>query len=238
VAFYISVGVNAANNYYVRGPARPTLFTLLPSTSLPSVATQRALACQPECIFSILDQPLKRKLQLLQYALPDHKKIALFYSRYSEQKAKEIISRSYSHELKVNITPYNKSNSLLENLSPILSKTDLLLAIPDPEVYNRQTARSIILMTYRKEVPIFGYSESFTRAGALLSLHSSPEEFARHNADVAMKILNGRKVQYGVIYPKYFSVSVNQTVARSLDIKLDSSIALTNWLRKKDGDSR
>ncbi|MFN2349765.1 MAG: hypothetical protein ABR558_09390, partial [Thioalkalivibrio sp.] len=54
-------------------------------------------------------------------------------------------------------------------------ENQVILAIPDPRVYNRDTIVGIMLTTYRSGTPLIGYSEALNRAGALVSVFSSPE---------------------------------------------------------------
>ena len=236
-SLYISVGVDAAKHNIANGENKPTLFGLIPLESLPEEAIQNQLKCNPRCIFSVLDQPLKRKMDLLRHALPGMKRVGVLYDSHSEVVANELASIAPSTGYRFKLVKYNKEYSLLQNLSPVLKESDLLFAIPDPNIYNRRTARSIILTTYRNSIPIFGYSETYTRAGALLSLHSSPKELAQQDVEIIIDMLNNKKVTTSVVYPKYYSVSINQTVAKSLQLHLQSADELTTWLRNKDGFS-
>lgn len=231
---YVGTGVDAANYLSSISPGKPALYALIPVKSVPDQTAQHELGCYPQCVFSVLDQPIKRQLKLLRYSLPNSKRVGLLYGSHSEILASNLRQQIKSSGLEVFAERHNRKKSLMENLSPILGKSDLLFAVPDPEIYNRQTARSIILTTYAKRIPIFGYSKAYTRAGALLSLHSSPQQLARHNAKIIADYFQGKKMRYGIVYPKYFSVTTNQTVARSLRLRLDSSESITNWLREHD----
>jgi ABC-type uncharacterized transport system substrate-binding protein len=228
VDYIVSVGVRAAKKHFSAGYNKPTFYSLLPKNSLPAEDQLKKLACQPKCVFSILDQPVKRQFDLITHVLPQRTNIGVLYDTQSEAVVKEMPRLTGLYKIKLNKVRFDKSSSLLANLSPILEKSEVLFAIPDPEIYNRRTARSIILTTYHKKIPIFGYSEAYTRAGALFSLHSSPEQFARQDVEI---LTNHSRFRYGVVYPKYFTVSVNKTVARALHLQIDSASNLTAWLR-------
>jgi ABC-type uncharacterized transport system substrate-binding protein len=106
---------------------------------------------------------------------------------------------------------------LIAPLENVLSDADLLLAVPDPLVFNRSTAQSIFLTTYRYREPVLGYSRSLTRAGALMSLHSSPAQIGRQAAEWISNAMQGGAVRLPPpAYPDYFSISINEQVARSL----------------------
>ena len=233
VDLYISIGVDAANALQSVNQKKPALYALLPiQHALDKKGLQHS--CEPRCVFSVLDQPAKRQTRLIQHSLPHIKRIGVIYSEHSEAMFKPLREQAEKTSLEITAVRYNPGQPLLDHLSPILAKAELLFALPDPDIYNRQTARSIILTTYRRGIPIFGYAEAYTRAGALLSLYTTPEQFAKHNAEIASAMLQGQQREYGIIYPKYFTVSVNQTVAKSLEIELDSAVELTEWLRSQD----
>ncbi len=232
--YYVSIGVESAVNLQTAHLAKPALFTLLPIQYVPDKTRRQAQGCHPDCIYSVLDQPLKRQIALARHALPDIKHIGVLYGEHNAQSMEPLRSYAASKKLELHAVKYLHERTLLDNLTPILDHAQLLLALPDADIYNRQTARSILLTTYRRGIPIFGYSEAYTRAGALLSLHSTPDDFARHNAEILSGLIQGQENQQRLIYPKYFNVTVNQTVAKSLNITIDDGATLTSWLRNND----
>ena len=232
--YYVSIGVESAVNLQNAHLAKPTLYALLPIQHVPDNSVQPTQACHPDCIYSVLDQPLKRQLTLLRHALPDIRHIGVLYGAQNTKLIDPLRKYASAEKFDLLAVKHLQERTLLENLTPILERAQLLLALPEIDIYNRQTARSILLTTYRRGIPIFGYSEAYTRAGALLSLHSTPEDFARHNAEILSGLIQGQKNQQRLIYPKYFNVSVNQTVAKSLNISIDNGDSLTNWLRNND----
>ena len=107
----------------------------------------------------------------------------------------------------------------------------MLLALPDPLAFNRNTAQSLFLTSYRYRDPVLGYSRSMTRAGALLSLHSSPAQIGRQTAEWVTHALITVPVHLPApAYPAYFSISINEQVARSLGFTLPSAAELEKRL--------
>lgn len=113
-------------------------------------------------------------------------------------------------------------SQIIAALERLLARVGLLLAIPDPLVHNRHTVQPILLTAYRAGCPLIGYSESYTNAGAVLSLHSSPDQLGRQAADGVLAALRGRPAS-GIVTPRQFRVSVNATVARSLGLQLPAA---------------
>jgi ABC-type uncharacterized transport system substrate-binding protein len=123
--------------------------------------------------------------------------------------------------------------ALLNPLEKILAQSDILLAIPDPRVLNSRTAQSLLLTSYRYRDPVVGYSRSLTTAGALLGLHSSPEDLGRQTAEWLAGLDDAPTLRLPAAdYPRYFSVSVNAQVARSLGFGLPDATRLAAELER------
>ncbi|MCC1497295.1 hypothetical protein [Alcanivorax sp. 1008] len=60
-------------------------------------------------------------------------------------------------------------------LAELLPRVDVLLALPDPALYNADTARLILLSSYRQGKPVIGPDEQFVRAGSLAAAYPSVE---------------------------------------------------------------
>jgi ABC-type uncharacterized transport system substrate-binding protein len=111
---------------------------------------------------------------------------------------------------------------LIPKLKAALETSDALMAVPDPLIYSRETAQPILLTSYRQQKPVFGYSQSYVRAGALAAVYSSSKQFAKQAAEIALISQQAPSLLPPPQAPKYFSVIVNYQVARSLNIVLKS----------------
>ena len=58
-------------------------------------------------------------------------------------------------------------------LAELLPRVDVLLALPDPALYNAETARLVLLSSYRQGKPVIGPDEQFVRAGSLAAAYPS-----------------------------------------------------------------
>ena len=114
----------------------------------------------------------------------------------------------------------SQESELIPKLKKLLDNSDAMLAIPDRLIYSRETAESILLTSYRHQKPMFGYSQSYVRAGALASVYSSTKQIAKQAAEIAIKSQAALSQLPSPQIPKYFSVTVNQQVAHSLNIVL------------------
>jgi ABC-type uncharacterized transport system substrate-binding protein len=92
----------------------------------------------------------------------------------------------------------------------------------DPQVFNGNTLPNILLASYRARIPVMAFSPAYVKAGALLSLHSTPSQVGSQAGVVARSALQGAALP-APQYPTDFTVSVNDYVARSLGLGLDAT---------------
>ena len=78
----------------------------------------------------------------------------------------------------------------------------------------------LLLTSYRYQKPVFGFSQSYVRAGALAAVYSSSKQLAKQAAEIAIKSQQAPGVLPPPQVPKYFSVVVNYQVARSLNLQV------------------
>jgi ABC-type uncharacterized transport system substrate-binding protein len=172
---------------------------------------------------------------LIRLALPDARRVGVLLSDDQEGIVSELGESLRAQQLGLMHVLLDESDRLITPLETVLSEVDLLLAVPDPLIFNRNTAQSLFLTSYRYRDPVLGYSRSLTRAGALLSLHSSPAQIGRQTAEWVRSVLRSPSIRLpSPTYPAYFSVSINEQVARSLGFSLPSE----NELEKRLGGGR
>jgi ABC-type uncharacterized transport system substrate-binding protein len=119
------------------------------------------------------------------------------------------------------------------SLTRLLAETDVLLALPDPVVFNSGTIQNILLTTYRAQQPLFGFSPAYVRAGAIAAVYSTPRQLAAQTAEAAGRALSGAALPRPS-HPKKFSVAVNPTVARSLGLTVDDEATLAARLQRTE----
>jgi ABC-type uncharacterized transport system substrate-binding protein len=125
----------------------------------------------------------------------------------------------------------NSDIGLLPILERVLAGSDVLLALPEPRLYNKNTIQSVLLTSYRYRDPLVGYSQALVRAGALVALYSKPAQIGRQAGEIVVHTFNSGSLPPPQ-YPKYFSVSINQQVARSLGIPAPDEIGLHEALQR------
>jgi putative tryptophan/tyrosine transport system substrate-binding protein len=112
----------------------------------------------------------------------------------------------------------------------LVDEASVFIAIPDPMVHTANTVQPILLLTYRAGIPVIGYSAAYLNAGATVALYSTPEQLARQAAETIAAYRAGKPIPAKQV-PRYFTVNVNSTVARSLGIEIATTAVLEDSLR-------
>jgi putative ABC transport system substrate-binding protein len=220
----IAVGVRAAESVAALPVRTPVLAVLVPRTWYVKSGRARLADSGRRGASAIyLDQPFERQAQLIRLAFPEARRVGVLLSTEQAGLATELDDALRAQQLDLVLGTLSDEARLIAPLETVLSGADVLLAETDPLVYNRNTAQSLFLTSYRYRVPVLGYSRSLTRAGALVSLHSSPAQIGRQAAETVIAALQGGSVRLPLplpAYPAYFSISINEQVARSLGYTL------------------
>jgi len=110
-----------------------------------------------------------------------------------------------------------------------LTSASVLLAVPDPELYNAQVARAVLESTYRRRQGVIGFSKAMVGAGTLAAAYASVDDMVAQLGEMLDGLLAGQAVPEPQ-YPTYWRVALNESVARSLDVVIDPALrALGNF---------
>ncbi len=180
----------------------------------------------------VLDQPYWRQISLIKTILPETKKLGVLLGTTSAKYTDYLTEEAEEVGLSLGVENVSQVSDIIPKLTKVLDANDVLLAIPDPLIYNRETAEPILLTSYRHQKPVFGYSQSYVRAGALAAVYSSTKQLAKQAAEIALAAQQAPSLLPPPQAPKYFSILVNRQVARSLNITLmDDDILYSKMLQ-------
>ena len=112
------------------------------------------------------------------------------------------------------------TGKLSSHIKEALVHSDVLLALPDRNIYNKKTIKNILLTSYRHRKPVIAFSKAFSTSGALASIHSSAEQIAVSASILINKYFKqGKKFDQSANYPDKFDISINRQVFRALEIR-------------------
>ncbi len=225
----IAAGVEAAKKIATIkiGDSR-VIYTMLPFSSYQWLRKNNILVEGHQVLF--VDQPLNRFVNLAQIAFPSIKTLGCMHSNVSAKHMDDLMQVTAAHKIQLNDVALQSGRRLTKILDKLMLDSDVVLALPDPFLFNRRSVQSLLLASLRRKTPLIAYSESYVKAGALLALYSSPEQIGQHTAELVNCIMEGCAVDSQENYPRYFSVQVNNVVARQMGYTLAPANELKSLL--------
>ena len=218
---FVALGTDASTALVRYQAKAPVLATLLPRASFERLS--HAADSQTLSRFSALylDQPLSRQLDLVRLALPKARRIGVLWGEESATQEKALESQARARGLTLVGARVGPGEPVFNGLKKIVEEIDLLLALADSRIYNSSTLQNILLTSFRSQVPMLAFSPAYVRAGALLSVYTTPEQIGRQAGLMVLEALQGRELGLSQ-FPREFRVDVNEHVARTLGLNLDA----------------
>ncbi len=192
-----------------------------------TVPAAPAVSCMAECDLHAgtamavvpLAVPLEFHLPWLKRLLPKARTIAVLYdpaqnARYAGELGQGLARAGYTPLLEAVPSP-----TALPRALERVAKADALLAIPDTTVYTPETAKGLLLFTFRAHLPLIALSDGWVRAGALYALDWDYPELGAHCATLAVRLASTTKSPPPTLpRPR---VSINQRTAARLKLDWD-----------------
>lgn len=205
-----------------------TIYALIPE----GVWTEIQECCPPPLQDSsalFLDQPIGRHLRLIRLALPQLARVGLLVGPSSESVVSDAETAAHATGQTLVTRAVAAETEVGPQLRDLIKDADVLLAVPDPLIYNRSSIVAILLTTYSERVPLVGYSQAMVNAGAVLALYSTPEDVGWELADRVGAVLSGQPLPPSSPL-RHFQVGVNREVARSLGLDIAPDEVLVRQL--------
>lgn len=178
----------------------------------------------------LIDQPLERHFHLISALLGEQTDTGLILGQPSETLRADYQKAANNTRHPLQIETIQQTEQLAEAIRLLSQRSDVLLMSADPEIYNKNTIRGILLSSYRHRLPVIGFSKSLTHAGAIAAIYSEPEQISQQAVSIARQILRGETTEK-YYSPDNFSVSLNFQVARSLGYRFIDEDAIVQLIK-------
>ncbi|NTV11136.1 MAG: hypothetical protein HGA47_10225 [Zoogloea sp.] len=229
-ALVIPLGARAAMAVNDTDPRAPVLYTLLPRSTWERLGLRADDTRRHSAVF--IDQPPGRQLDLIRLALPDWPRLAILAGRDSDHVGR-LLALARSRGFKTGFETSARESEIYPALQRLLAEPAVLLAQPDPQVFNSNTISNILLTAYRQRSPVIGFSPAYVKAGALVSLYSTPTQIGAQAGEAARQLLATGSLP-APQHPRRFVVGTNPHVARSLGIPLADDNILHDRLERQE----
>jgi ABC-type uncharacterized transport system substrate-binding protein len=232
----VPIGYHALKRVIKYSDSSPILATLISRYSFHEVLENNSKFTNTERIGAVyIDQPVIRQIRLAQLILPGDKKLGFLVSRKNLKylDALKKLPKNNNHYIKI----LNPDDNIINEVSETLDNSDVFVSLPDPLIFNNRTARSILLSSYRKRKPVIGFSNAYVRAGALAAVYATPSQIGKQTGELILQIVkDGGLKQIKTYESKYFTISFNHNVARSLGLSLPDLKVIKHKLSREEND--
>lgn len=167
-----------------------------------------------------IDQPASRSLALVDAAFPQAKRVGLVVSAENDEIVKLLQQEAARRQLRLNLESVARPEEVAPALRNVLPESDVLLLVPDSLAIHAGNAKYVLLTTYRYRVPVVGFSQGLSRAGAVAAVYSSPAQIGRQGARMALRWKPETGDLPSAQHADEFSIDFNAHVARSLGVVL------------------
>lgn len=190
------------------------------------VAAAREAGCRCSAVYR--EAPVPAQLRVLRGILPGARKVGVLLGPQSARFRDELALSPLLFEIRL----LEDADQLPAVLGELLPRVDVLLALPDATLYNPETARLLLLASYRQATPVIGPDEQFVRAGSLAAAHPSPEGLIEASA----MLLQYAGLPEQLPPPGYAraTISVNNRVARSYGVIAPDIDAIRQGLEARE----
>jgi putative ABC transport system substrate-binding protein len=166
--------------------------------------------------------PLEQQVTWLQRLLPGARYIGVLYDPALNAATVDALAAALRRaDLNPVLVPVTAPAMLPAALAHLSGAADALLAVPDTTVYTPQTAKALLLFSFRNRLPLIGPSETWVQAGALYALDWDYGELGAFCGRLAMRQLIGDRAT--IPLPPRPHVFVNQRSAERLGLHWDAS---------------
>jgi putative tryptophan/tyrosine transport system substrate-binding protein len=169
-----------------------------------------------------LGYSLKIQFQWLKKFFPQQKAVAILFNP-AENAAIVQDARAISQQEGFNLVaiPVESPKELPYALEQLASNVEVLFAIPDETVMSVNTAKEVLLASFRNKVPLIGLSDNWVKSGAFYSLSWDYEDLGHQCADLAQKLLGGASVQtIPPEHPRKITYTINAKIAEHMNLEI------------------
>lgn len=173
-----------------------------------------------------LTHSLQTQMQWLKKFFPQQSSMAILFNPAENadtvKTAKEI---SQQMGLKLVAIPVASPKELPYALEQLASNVEVLLAIPDETVMSVNTAKEVLLASFRNKVPLIGLSDNWVKSGAFYALSWDYKDLGIQSGTMAQKILNGAAVSaVPPEHPRKVTYTVNAKIAGHMNMEIPDDL--------------
>jgi putative tryptophan/tyrosine transport system substrate-binding protein len=218
----VTIGAAAFRAAIENDDGRPVIAAYLSSTEFTAVLGNRG---RPRHVTAVFSNPDPLDELALARAILSHARVAAFDSPAAHPLVSRLVEQGVSA---IPVVPNEGVDALLRGTDSF----DVILVLPDPSIFNSSNIGHVVRTLYQQRKVLIGYSDTLTRVGSLASVYPSPEGIAGSVKTVLDQYV-GRRAMPDPVFVSDVNVSLNERLARSLNIILPNAADLARAIRSQ-----
>ena len=172
-----------------------------------------------------MDIPPEAQLDAIHRVLPGATRVGILHGPETETAVARARAAAPSRGLTIVATEVASEREVARAMTAMLTKADVLLAVPDAAVYTESSTRYILLQTLRQAQPFMGLMESFVSAGALMGLGLDFADLGAQAGGMAAQIARGAPPgSVAVQGPRQTRLLLNLRTARRIGVTIPDAV--------------
>lgn len=224
----VAVGTKSSEFMHVYGNGLPFVSALVPESFARQLLESGEKGAGVASFF-FLDQPLSRRLSLIRTLLPAAEKLSAILGQESAHLQEAIMREASRLGFTVESFVVKSGEELPKLASGLFDSSDGLFLVYDSILTSPAVIRFLLYSAYQNQVPVFGYSDGYVKAGALAAVYSTSKglgcqlgEYLTENPDDPRFPVGASNLQPpNIFYADYYRYAINPSVANSLAIRID-----------------
>jgi len=174
----------------------------------------------------VLEFSADTQFQWLRRFLPSSRTVGVLYNPAENRgRVTAAASAAGRHGFALDAVEVEDPRQLPVALEALGKRVDVLLGLADRLVLTPETAKQILLLSFRNRVPFVGPSPSWVKAGALYALAWDYEDLGMQCGELAGRILqDGSAANAPPLAPRKILYAVNQRTMQHMKIELPDAL--------------
>ncbi len=178
-----------------------------------------------------MTQPYCRQIRFIKLINNNWNSFSILTDQKDTAETRAIQACADKYDLKAYPVATADIKFLAHDIENTLDNSDLLLALPNKNIYNEKTVKNILLTSYRHRKPVIGFSKNFVTSGALAAVHSNTEHVSSAASTLIEKYLsNNHQFTQAVNHPTSYDISINRQVFKALNLDIPDIIKIKEKL--------
>jgi putative ABC transport system substrate-binding protein len=174
-----------------------------------------------------LEFPLDSQFQWLRKFLPAARTVGVLYNPGENQRritaATQVAARI---GLRLETQEVHAPRDIPPALESLGRRVDVLWTVVDTLILAPETAKDILLFSFRNRIPVVGLSSAWVKSGALYALEWDHAEMGVQCGEMVLKVLQGARAgSIPVSAPRKVLYSLNQRIATHLKVDIPERLA-------------